>query len=282
VRPDCESYGIYDVFFTVRTGRCDTCWGPVQNPGPQVNSNLREFSVGISRDGSTLLVASNRLGTYEADLYWHERQLDGSWGPANHFGPEINDINEGEEHPCLSPDNNTLFFCKRGAMLNDVWMTHRLGGLWQQASPLPSPPNNWPVVTRDEDPCLAPDGRTLWFRKTFDRWFDYRLVVSVDTSVSAVEPRPAKPSRSERVLYVNSDSAGKLMLTVQGEPLVGDHTVTVFDLLGRESGRYAVRFSPRGSASEGRVQLPDLPNGIYVLSLQLPSGALSAKYVVAE
>jgi hypothetical protein len=282
VRTDCESYGSYDVFYTVRTGSCDTCWGPVHNPGPQVNSNLREFSVGISRDGSTLLVASNRLGTYEADLYWHEKQPDGTWGPANHFGPEINDINEGEEHPCLSPDNNTLFFCRHGAMLGDLWMSRRVGGVWQQAGPLPSPPNNWPVVTRDEDPCLALDGRTLWFRQTTDDFFHYHIVVSVDTSISSALSRPAEPSRVRPVLHISTDIAGWLMLKVEGGRAEGDNTVVIYDVLGRESGRYVVRFSWDGALSTSRLQLTDLPSGTYILSLQLPSGALSAKYVMVE
>ena len=281
VRTDCESYGSYDVFYTVRTGPCDTCWGPVQNPGPDVNSSRREFSVGISRDGSILLVASNRLGTYGAELYWHDKQLDGTWGLANHFGPEINDINRSEEHPCLSPDNLRLLFWRDTPVLNDIWESRRLNGEWQQATRLPAPVNG-PGMTREEDPCLSVDGRTLWFRKTIDDGFHYHLVVSVDTSVNAAGRPSAQPSRAQPTLHVDSDSAGNLTLKVEGQQVEGDHTVLVYDLLGRESGRYVVHFSRQGTLSISRLTLPDLPSGTYILSLQLPSGALSAKYVVAE
>ena len=81
-RTDCPSYGSYDVYFTVRT---DTGWGPVQNPGLNVNSVHREFSVGISRNGSILLVAAARTGTFEAQLYWCEKQEDGSLRFYEHF-----------------------------------------------------------------------------------------------------------------------------------------------------------------------------------------------------
>lgn len=281
VRTDCESYGSYDVFFTVRSGPCDTCWGPVHNPGPQVNSNLREFSVGISRDGSVLLVASNRLGTYGAELYWHDRQPDGTWGPANYFGPEINDINRSEEHPCLSADNQRLLFWRDTPVLNDIWESRRVGGEWQQATRLPAPVNG-PGMTREEDPCLAVDGRTLWFRKTIDDGFHYHLVVSVDTSVSTVNARPWERSRIKPALYVSTDSAGSLILRVEGEHIEGAQTVVIYDLLGRENARLRVRFWRDGGGSRASLLLRDLPSGTYILSLRLSTGALSAKYVVAE
>jgi hypothetical protein len=282
VRTDCESYGSYDVFYTVRTGPCDTCWGPVQNPGPDVNSSRREFSVGISRDGSTLLVASNRLGTSEADLYWHEKQFNGTWGPANHFGPEINDINEGEEHPCLSPDNNTLFFCHRNVMLGDIWVSRKINGQWQQAGPLPSPPNNWPVLSLDEDPCMSADGRTLWFRQADYTGYRYKIKVSVDTSIASVPSRPDKPTAEKPALSVSTDTSGAVRLCVAGLGLRGEHAVHVYDVLGRLVATQAVWFSLDGSRSSGFMSDLLLPSGAYVVSIQTVSGTLSAKYVRAK
>lgn len=109
---------------------------------------------------------STQYGLYNMDDYdtTGTGHLDDPVPPID-FGPAVNDISFGEEHPCLSPDNQRLFFCRRGAMLNDIRVSQKVDNVWQPSVALPSPPNNWPRVAADEDPCLAIDGRTLWFRQ---------------------------------------------------------------------------------------------------------------------
>jgi hypothetical protein len=254
----------------------------VQNAGVNVSSDHREFSVGISRDGSILLVASNRGGFIEAKLYWHEKQPDGTWGLANYFPPEINEINSGEEHPCLSPDNNTLFFCHLYVMLGDIWVSRKVNGVWQQAGPLPSPPNNWPAVTFDKDPCLASDGRTLWFVQAPYVGSPNRIMVSVDTSIDAIPPRPLRSVDQSPTLSVSTDPSGGLQLTVEGSRVLGEQIVEIHDMLGRRVASHTVHFSFQGSYTTTIVPVAVLPSGTYIVSIPLPNGALSAKYVHVE
>ena len=278
-RSDCPSYGSYDIYFTVRT---DTGWGPAQNPGLNVNSNHREFSVGISRDGSILLVAAARNGTFEAQLFWCALQEDGTWGEAIDFGPAINNPTfDGKEHPTLSPDNNRLLFCHRSVMLGDIWESHKVDGVWQQAVPLPTPVNNWPGpdVTREEDPCLALDGRTLWFRKTWTQFYDYQIMVSIDTSVLSVPDYQSAAPTGEPSLSVSADSFGSLQLCVSGMVFQGLNEVQVHDILGRLVTTQVTFFARNNVNSSATVTVSDLPSGTYVISIPTLKGTLSAKFI---
>ena len=285
VRTDCESYGSYDVFFTVRTGPCDTCWGPVQNAGPNVSSTRREFSVGISRDGSMLLVSSTRGGYIDPQLYWHDKQEDGTWGPANIYPPEINDLYHlaGHEHPCLSPDNNRLFFWHTNIMLGDIYVSRKVNGVWQQAVPLPSPPNNWPpemAATADADPCLAMDGRTLWLRKSFQfqNPYDYHIAVCVDTSDLAVGERPVSMVPKVAVSPNPFNSTTQIEFTLPSTQRV---SLRLYDVLGREvavmmneiqtAGRHEMMFDASG-----------LPSGVYLCRLEAGGLAQTRKMVLVK
>jgi hypothetical protein len=279
-RSDCdENYGSWDIYYTIRTGPCDTCWGPVHNAGPNVNTNRREYSVGISRDGNILLTSSTRGGRIDPHLYWHEKQVDGSWGLANIFPPEINDMLTGEEHPCLSPDNNRLYYSHRDVLLGDVYISEKVNGVWQMGVPLPSPPVNWPQVSADEDPCLAMDGRTLWFRQAPYPGYDYHIMVTVDTSIEAVSPRTIPVVTSTKpTLAVINDASGVLRLAVSGVALRGDHQIQVHDILGRLVGQYHVSFNTDGQTSFGALPSLMLTSGTFIVSIRLPARTLSATF----
>ncbi len=279
-RLSCDNFGLWDVYYTVRN---DTGWGPVQNAGSNVSSPRREFSVGISRDGSTLLVASNRFGIYWADLYYHEKQEDGTWGQAIRFGPEINDVNEGDEHASLSPDGNRLYYRRDGFSLNEIYRSTKSGGIWQLGSALPSPPNNWQGITWDEDPCIAADGRTLYFVQAADSGDHlYRIVTSVDTTVAAISTHPSAPAIQSPELTITTDTSGNLRLVVTGTVIHGAQQVEVHDILGRRVGMYMQQFTASNGNSVANAPPLTLPSGTYIVSLQLFGGTLSAKYIRAK
>jgi hypothetical protein len=104
-RPE-GSYGGYDIYYSVRT---DTGWGTVVNCGPNINSDHDEWSVGISRDGSMLLISTIRPGLPGGrDLFHADKQLDGSWGPLVNFGPVVNSWRD-DEHPSMVLGNNVCY-----------------------------------------------------------------------------------------------------------------------------------------------------------------------------
>jgi hypothetical protein len=274
-RTDCISYGSYDVYYTIRTGPCDTCWGQVFNAGPNVNTNARAYSVGISRDGSTLLVAAGYLA---ADLYWHTKQPDGTWGPANDFGPAINDQIWSEEHPSLSPDNQTLFFFRDSPVLYDIWSSRELNDQWQVAERLPAPVNG-PGMTMEQDPCIAVDGRTLWYTKSWTRDYDFHIVISVDTSSISVTHRRNSQMYVATTLNVSIDSANELSLEISGNPLRGTYEVRIFNISGQLVEAKSVRFQHNGEKNSARLAFQNITTGTYFVSINIRGKVYSSKFV---
>ncbi len=270
-RPDCENYGLWDIYYSIMT---DTGWGPVFSAGPNVNSNRYEYSVGISRDGQTLLVSSRRLGTFGADIFFHEKQQNGTWGEPIHLPSTVNEFNWSEEHPSLSPDGNRLFFLRGELNLGDIMESRKVDGAWQTAFSLPSPINS--QFTREEDPCLDMDGRTLWFLKAPTDSGGFLLLSSIDTTVLS-SPTPRRIKAGEPELQVTTDSVGRFLLRLHRMPLAGEFQVTVYSILGQELLRQNSSFEIQGGDMTSSIQIDDLPSGLYILSVEVPNKILTAQ-----
>jgi len=270
-RPE-GSYGGYDIYYSIRA---DTGWGPVFNAGPEINAQYSEYSVGISRNGLILLVASCRMGTIGADIYYHEKQPDGEWGPPIHFGPQVCDINWNEEHPCLSPDNSRLFFYRHGFNLGDIFMSEKVDGVWQTAQPLPYPVNESDVY--DRDPCISPNGRELWYLR-HHRFEDSRWFITIDTTVTSVFDTYPTVSADVPHLGINYLSNGSLQLFVFSVPFATGAEVTVYNILGRSILREYVFLESFESGLSGRINPTNLPTGLYILSVQINGQVLNTKF----
>lgn len=78
------------------------------------SSSAEEIAACINNDGTALYFASDRSGGVGGtDLYVSNKLPDGTWGPAQNLGPEINTV-YNEDFPNLSPDGKTLFFSSDG------------------------------------------------------------------------------------------------------------------------------------------------------------------------
>lgn len=79
-----------------------------------INSSAEEIAACINNDGSVLFFASNRDGGYGGtDLYMSTQLPNGTWGPAQNLGPEIN-TSFNEDFPNVTPDGKTLYFSSTG------------------------------------------------------------------------------------------------------------------------------------------------------------------------
>ena len=82
--------------------------------GNNINTKYRETHATISVSKNTIYFTSNRPGGYGGmDLYYSEKQKDGTWGEAVNMGKNINTPNN-EEGPFIHPDDTTLFFSSNG------------------------------------------------------------------------------------------------------------------------------------------------------------------------
>lgn len=129
-----------------------------------LNSERWESQACISCDGTALYFASNREeGVGSTDLYVSYLQADGTWGPAENLGTNIN-TDKDEESPFITNDGKTLFFSSTGHLgmgEQDLFMSRKQGdGSWGEAINL-GPPIN--TAYRELGFFLSADGKTGFF-----------------------------------------------------------------------------------------------------------------------
>jgi Tol biopolymer transport system component len=273
-RPGQEGYGWLDVYYCVRS---DTGWGPAINCGDSVNGPGQEWSVNISRDGSLLLLSSNGSnGEYNSHKLWYcMKHTDGTWGFPVLFGDSLNTWMH-EESPSLAPDNSRLLFYREDSYTRDLMESRMTGEHWRSPTPLPPPVNI--LTATDKNPCLANDGRTLWFRS--DRSGQNQIYTSIDTSSLSMSPQGGlhrNNSVHHMVSIYPNPTNGRLYLA---EPLGSVTALSVYNVLGQVVMSLPV---PRGS--NGPCALPEidaLATGAYFLKVQSRAGEVVQKFVVAR
>ena len=95
-------------------------WTPLRNLGPNINGpQTWEGQPSLSADGKTLYFASARPGGYgKIDIYYSERNQDGSWSKAKNIGRPINSP-ESDKSPFIHTDSKTLYFVSESS--DDRW-----------------------------------------------------------------------------------------------------------------------------------------------------------------
>jgi len=85
-------------------------------PKPFPYNKVAEYSVGhpaLSADGNYLYFASDMPGTLgETDIFYSQKQADGSWSKPENLGPTINTVSK-ELFPTFGPDS-TFYFSSEG------------------------------------------------------------------------------------------------------------------------------------------------------------------------
>lgn len=270
-RPE-GSYGSYDIFYSVR---CDTGWGPVFNCGPNVNGPGREWSVGISRDGSMLLLSSGGPQGLYLELLYCEKQTDGTWGPATYFGPGVNGGSYEKIHPTMAPGNARLFFYVQGPRMGDIWESRKINGVWQEATPLPAPIND--QFRTQMDPCIAPDGRTLWYaaERDYDR-HNFQIVTSMDTTVLRVGA--TRPDREpHRQMWLDFQN-GNLLIRLDGIQTTSSVYIVVYNLLGREVSAATVPVWRHTTSVSEAWPIGPLSAGIYFVRANVAGLSLVSRF----
>lgn len=128
------------------------------------NSESWESQASISCDGSTLYFSSKRKGGRGGtDLWYSQRQADGSWGDPVNLGNKVN-TDLDEEAPFITNDGQTLYFSSNGHPgLGDQdifmsWLDEN--GKWAAPINLGPPVNS---AFRELGFILTQDGKTGYF-----------------------------------------------------------------------------------------------------------------------
>jgi len=94
----------------------------------------------------------------------------------------------------------------------------------------------------------------------------------------AVLPRTRLNVTPTQGLMVRTDSDERLSLTLPRGIVTGKRVVSICDVLGRRVLKTIVDFSANGDGVP-TLLVGNLPSGSYVITVQLPKGAISARYV---
>jgi hypothetical protein len=135
-------------------------WQMPENMGPNVNTSGFESAPYLSADDNTLYFTSNGgAGASNFDL-WYCPLDDGVPEPRVRLPSPLN-TGAIDCCPVISPDGNTMYMCSDrsgGYGSLDVWVSHRVGGVWQQPVNLGETVNT-PWI--DSPRWLSDDGTTL-------------------------------------------------------------------------------------------------------------------------
>ncbi len=142
----------YELTEDPKTGKKSYVWTELSNLGDQINTEDGwESQPSLSGDGQTLYFATLRASTQkegaqnpDTDIYYSERQADGSWGPAKALPAPIN-TKWNDKAPFMHSDSHTLYFAsdrQPGGGGYDIWYTRQQeDGTWSRPKNIGAPVN---------------------------------------------------------------------------------------------------------------------------------------------
>lgn len=106
-----EKRGNSDIWISHFNG---SVWSPAEPLAGEVNGGSNEDHASFSPDGSRIYFSSDRRGGEGGlDLWYSDKQADGSWGEPGNMGEEIN-TDKDETSVFISPNGERLIFSSKG------------------------------------------------------------------------------------------------------------------------------------------------------------------------
>ena len=144
-------------------------WSALQNLGPNINGpQTWEAQPSLSGDGKTLFFSSARPGGIgKIDIYYSNRNKDGTWSKAINIGRPIN-TEESDKSPFIHTDSRTLYFASEssdyrwGAGGFDIFFTKQnpKNNTWEEPKNI-----GYPINSEEEEESLivSVDGHYGYF-----------------------------------------------------------------------------------------------------------------------
>ena len=129
------------------------------------SGNSYDIEPAFSPDGKKMFFASNRslsgTGTKDFDIWFVERNADGSWSMPQNVGEPVN-TNADEYYPSLTVDGTLYYTAKYAGGIGgeDIWMSQWVNGSFTNPRPLPVAVNS----PKDEfNAFIDPNGKYILF-----------------------------------------------------------------------------------------------------------------------
>ena len=218
---NCDLYVTY--YERSGQGGNDYSWTTLENLGPNVNTDDGwEGQPTLSSDGMTLYYTANRPNTKDNDIFFSERQEDGTWGPAEPFAL-INTPGK-DKSPFFHQDSETFYFVssvsnsRKGVGGTDIfYLRKQKDGSWSEPKNI-----GYPINSQNDEIGLfvSIDGKTAYFSSrqrgiwniySFELYEEARpkavIVVKGDLKDDAGEP---VLDAELEITYENSDRVEKV------------------------------------------------------------------------
>ena len=155
----------WDIWYVKRT---NGDWSEPINIGPPVNSDVDEYYVSLTIDG-TIYFASNRVGGLGSFDIYRSKFVGGHYAKPENLGAAIN-TKYLEHDPFIAPDESYILFTSvdrpGGFGTGDLYIsTRRKDGTWTKAKNLGKDFN---TSGYDFCPIVSPDGKYFFFTRRGD------------------------------------------------------------------------------------------------------------------
>ena len=149
-------------------GGNDFKWAPLVNMGEGINTKDGwEAQPSLSADGKLLFYTTLRKGSRDNDIYYSQRQEDGSWSSAIPFDI-INTVGK-DKSPFFHQDGKTLYFVssnsneRKGLGGLDIFYIRKEGDNWSEPKNI-----GFPINSENDELGLfiSTDGKTAYFSST--------------------------------------------------------------------------------------------------------------------
>jgi outer membrane protein OmpA-like peptidoglycan-associated protein len=157
---------LYSSRYQLKKGSTDSYeWTPLLNLGPNINTKDGwEAQPSLSADGRILYFTTLRKGSQDNDIYYSEKQADGTWGAAKPFH-EVNTSGK-DKSPFFHQDGETFYFVSESSRLRpgmgglDIFMMRKESNGWGPIQNI-----GYPINTSADELGLfvSTDGKQAYF-----------------------------------------------------------------------------------------------------------------------
>lgn len=157
---------LYSSRYQLKKGSTDSYeWTPLLNLGPNINTKDGwEAQPSLSADGQILYFTTLRKGSQDNDIYYSEKQTDGTWGPAKPFAL-VNTAGK-DKSPFFHQDGETFYFVSESSRQRpgmgglDIFMMRKEKNGWGPIQNI-----GYPINTSADELGLfvSTDGKQAYF-----------------------------------------------------------------------------------------------------------------------